>query len=119
MPFWQASLLFAAVTGAERLLPVRALLGLPTATAATVLINVLGSAAIGYAAGCVEREGLRLLLMTGLLGGFTTFSAFGLQTWTLLQEGRPLPAALNAALSLLLCVVAAGAGLALAARSAP
>ena len=51
----------------------------------TLAVNVLGGLAIGVAAALIEREGLRLLLITGILGGFTTFSAYSLQT---LQSGR-------------------------------
>ena len=46
----------------------------------TLAVNVLGSAAIGALAGLGVEGGWRLLLVTGLLGGFTTFSAFSLET---------------------------------------
>jgi CrcB protein len=49
----------------------------------TLTVNVLGSAAVGIAAGLgLEGQG-RLLLVTGFLGGFTTFSAFSLETGVL------------------------------------
>ena len=56
---------------------------------------------------------LRLFLVTGLLGGFTTFSAFGMETFQLLQDGRAAAAAVNAFGSVAagLCAVAAGAWL--------
>lgn len=60
----------------------------------TLAINVTGSAAIGFLAGLTLGgnplglpETLRLFLVVGLLGGFTTFSAFSIQTLSLLQEG--------------------------------
>jgi CrcB protein len=49
----------------------------------TLAVNVLGSAAIGAAAGLGVQGPARLFLVTGLLGGFTTFSAFSLETGTL------------------------------------
>jgi CrcB protein len=52
-----------------------------------------------------------LLLLTGLLGGFTTFSAFGLETVHLLRRGDVWTAALYAAGSVIICVAAVWAGL--------
>jgi CrcB protein len=83
----------------------------------TILINIAGSFAIGCFAGLsVARQplspDLRAFLMAGICGGFTTFSAFSLQTFELLREGR-LPAAVaNIGLSVLLCVAASAAGFA-------
>jgi CrcB protein len=59
----------------------------------TFLVNVLGCLVAGLLAGMIERYGAfsaetRLLLFTGLLGGFTTFSAFGLETMFLLRRGH-------------------------------
>ena len=59
----------------------------------TLLVNLAGCLAVGLLAGAAERHGawltdeLRLLLFTGVLGGFTTFSAFGLETAQLLRRG--------------------------------
>lgn len=53
----------------------------------TLAVNVLGSAAIGALAGLGVEGGWRLLLVTGLLGGFTTFSAFSLETALLWERG--------------------------------
>jgi CrcB protein len=46
----------------------------------TLAVNVLGSAAIGLAAALGLQGEMRLLVVTGFLGGFTTFSAFSLET---------------------------------------
>jgi CrcB protein len=53
----------------------------------TLGVNVAGSAAIGIAAGLGLQGEARLLLVTGLLGGFTTFSAFSLETAVLAERG--------------------------------
>ncbi|MFP4250126.1 MAG: fluoride efflux transporter CrcB [Armatimonadota bacterium] len=66
----------------------------------TLIVNLAGCFMIGlvYAAG-VEAGALgpraRLFVMTGLLGGLTTFSSFGLETSTLLMQGTSLYATLN------------------------
>ena len=59
----------------------------------TLSVNVLGSLIIGAAVGIAAeagglREGARLLLLTGVLGGFTTFSAFANETLGLLRGGH-------------------------------
>ena len=59
----------------------------------TLLVNVIGSLAIGlliglFAAFPGTSQQLRLFLVTGLLGGFTTFSAFSLDALTLWQRGE-------------------------------
>ena len=58
----------------------------------TFIINVLGCLVAGVLAGLVTRHeyfsaDTRIFLFTGLLGGFTTFSAFGLETATLVRRG--------------------------------
>lgn len=60
---------------------------------ATFLVNVIGCIIAGVLAGLVVKRDLftpdvRLLLFTGLLGGFTTFSAFGVETVQLLRRGE-------------------------------
>ena len=59
----------------------------------TFAVNVLGSALIGVAAGLGVEGGWRLLVVTGFLGGFTTFSAFSLETATLWDRAPWLAAA--------------------------
>jgi CrcB protein len=83
----------------------------------TLLINVLGSFLIGLVAGMTlapPRVGLhpdvRIFLMTGICGGFTTFSAFSLQTLELMQGGEFVPALGYAIGSVVLCVVATYSG---------
>ena len=72
--------------------------------AGTFAVNVLGCLAAGVLAGLAEKHHLftadvRLLLFTGLLGGFTTFSAFGLETMHLLKRGDFMVAGANVVLS--------------------
>jgi len=83
----------------------------------TLAVNVLGSLIIGFGAATMSGEGrfpasedARLFLMVGLCGGFTTFSAFSLQTLALIQGGQWLPAAANAGLSVGLCLIAVWLG---------
>jgi CrcB protein len=83
----------------------------------TLLINVLGSFVIGVVAGITltpARVGMhpdiRIFLMTGICGGFTTFSAFSLQTVELLQNGDVVPAFGYAVGSVVLCVIATYCG---------
>lgn len=85
--------------------------------AGTLAVNLLGCLAIGVLAGLVElRHGLgpsvRLFLLVGLLGGFTTFSSFAWETLELARSAA-LPLALaNVALQVTLGLAAAWAGLA-------
>ena len=80
----------------------------------TLAVNVAGSLAIGLAVGLLEGIGqpAKLFFVTGLLGGFTTFSAFSLDTLTMWQRGEPVLAALYVALSVILSLAAAFAGMA-------
>jgi CrcB protein len=59
---------------------------------------------------------MRLFVMVGLCGGFTTFSAFSLQTLDLMRNGAAIRAAINVTVSVALCVGAVAAGHAIAAR---
>jgi fluoride exporter len=80
----------------------------------TLLVNVLGCAAVG-AAGALFAEGnplhlrhdLRMLLIVGILGGFTTFSAFSLEALQLAQRGALGAAGAYVVASVVLCLGAA------------
>lgn len=78
-------------------------------------MNVLGCLFIGALSGATEKfdlisPGVRLFLFTGLLGGFTTFSAFGFETFYLLRRGEIVMAALYAIASVLVCLLAVWSG---------
>lgn len=85
----------------------------------TLAVNIIGGLLIGACAALLEREALRLLLITGVLGGFTTFSAYSLQTMQLLQAGRPLAAGAYALGSVVACLLACWAGWGLARLLSP
>lgn len=85
---------------------------------ATLAVNTVGSLLMGLLAGWLMRAGqdgdqLRLLLGVGLLGGFTTFSAFSLELVMLMQRGQYLFAALYVILSVALGVSGLMFGLAM------
>ena len=78
----------------------------------TLIINVVGSFIIGFFATISGPDGRfsagvdgRLFVMAGFCGGFTTFSAFSLQTLDLIHRGEWLPAAANIVGSVVLCLV--------------
>ena len=81
----------------------------------TLMINVLGSCLIGVVAASADRDAMivRLFWMVGVCGGFTTFSAFSLQTVELLQAGETGWAAGYIAGSVSLCLVATMMGMSL------
>jgi CrcB protein len=81
----------------------------------TILINLLGSFVIGFFATLTSERlpvpmEARAFVMVGLCGGFTTFSAFSLQTLELVRAGRLLDAAANIVLSVALCLFAVAIG---------
>jgi CrcB protein len=79
------------------------------------VVNVAGSFAIGVLYVLLSsRTALAPALMTGLLGGFTTFSAFSLDTLKLWEAGQPAQAVLYVATSVLLSLAAVAAGVSLA-----
>ncbi len=84
----------------------------------TLTVNVLGGLLIGFLATLADERGLlgpqaRLFLVVGLLGGFTTFSSFSLETFRLAGDGALVPALLNILgnLGLSLAAVVLGVGL--------
>ena len=82
----------------------------------TLAVNVVGCFAIGVASELVGPT--RLLLVTGILGGFTTFSAFGNETFAFLRAGDTRGAALNVVANVLLGLLAVALGRWLAASTA-
>ena len=89
----------------------------------TILINVAGSFVISFFGTLTLPSGplppnaaLRIFVMVGICGGFTTFSSFSLQTLELARDGAWGAAFLNVALSVVLCLLAVAAGYLLAAR---
>lgn len=85
----------------------------------TLLINVSGSLVLGFvtelALGGIPDESWRLIIGTGLCGGFTTFSTASFETVRLVQERRYALASVNA-IGMLVAAVAAGLGGILLAR---
>src|SRR5437762_11336158 len=83
----------------------------------TLLVNISGSLIIGFFAALTGPDGriwsspsFRQFFMIGVLGGYTTFSSFSLQTLALARDGEWLFAALNAIGSFVLCLFAVWLG---------
>ena len=81
----------------------------------TMVVNVLGCGVIGFLGGMMDARqvmgpGLRLFLLLGVLGGFTTFSTFGYETLALARDGDHLRAGANVLLTVVLCLVAVWLG---------
>lgn len=86
----------------------------------TILVNIAGCFVIGLFSGLTGPDGVilttplvRQIIMIGVLGGFTTFSSFSLQTLTLLSDGEWLYAFANISLTVLLCLLGTWGGLVL------
>ena len=78
----------------------------------TLIVNVVGSFLIGFIATISGTDGrflipaeARQFMMVGILGGFTTFSSFSLQTLTLARDGEWLLAGANIVGSVVLCLI--------------
>lgn len=112
--------LFLVMAGGALGAGARYLVGLSFAGArypwGTLAVNLAGALAMGLLAGAVARglasEPARLLLGVGVLGGFTTFSAFSLELVTMAERGAALSAIGYALISVIGSVVALAAGLA-------
>lgn len=81
----------------------------------TLAVNVLGCLLMGFLFVLfIDRLSdntlLRAGLLIGVLGGFTTFSAFSMETFNLVEQGEHAKALVNMAVSVLLCVGATWAG---------
>jgi len=84
----------------------------------TLTVNITGSFLIGVFAEVIARKfgasaEMRVFLITGVLGGYTTFSAFSLDAITLVERGEPVTALIYVASSVVLSALAVFAGLAL------
>ena len=82
----------------------------------TLIVNIVGSLLMGLVIGWLARRGIsgnewRLFLTTGILGGFTTFSAFSLDVANLWERGELGTAALYVSSSVLVSIVAVFVGL--------
>ena len=81
----------------------------------TLLVNVLGSLAIGVLWAMAERAPLTAamsaFLFVGVLGSFTTFATFAIESSNLIRDGRELAAVMNIVASNATCILAAFAGL--------
>ncbi|OOZ39112.1 camphor resistance protein CrcB [Solemya pervernicosa gill symbiont] len=82
----------------------------------TLAVNILGSLLMGFLyVLLIERLNVsvewRAALMVGLLGAFTTFSTFSIETLTLIEAGELFKAVINMVLSVVACVAAAWLGL--------
>ena len=83
----------------------------------TILINILGSFLIGFfgtltlpGSRFAVSENIRLFVLVGVCGGFTTFSSFSLQTFDLMRTGAWGRALLNVGLSVSLCLLSVALG---------
>lgn len=80
----------------------------------TLVVNIIGSFIIGFVATIAVQRGMNprtaLFLKTGVCGGFTTFSTFSLETFTLLDSPRWPYALLYVTASVVLCVAATALG---------
>jgi CrcB protein len=90
----------------------------------TVVVNILGCFVIGYFGTLTLASGkypvpetMRIFVMVGICGGFTTFSSFSLQTFDLLRSGAWPRALANVIVSVVVCLIAVAAGHHLAQRS--
>ena len=81
----------------------------------TLAVNIVGGFLMGLLVGLLVKTGgseqVRLFLGVGVLGGFTTFSAFSLETWMMIERGELVVAIGYAGASLIGSVVALGLGL--------
>lgn len=121
-------LLLVATGGAlgamARYLAARAAIFLLPATFpwGTAIVNISGCLAMGVVAGLANQGAIapstRLFLATGILGGYTTFSAFGLETQTLIGDGRTAAALAYVFGQLALGLLAVVIGLTIARRLA-
>jgi CrcB protein len=87
----------------------------------TLAVNIIGCFLIGLLMGIVHKQGgaandMRLLLVAGLCGGYTTFSAFAYENITLIQSGQWFAATAYTVASVIGGLLAVGAGLLITAK---
>ena len=82
----------------------------------TLVVNVLGSFAIAVAFESMRASDLRLMLIAGVLGGFTTYSAFNQETLEFLRRGAWGSATANVLVTVVTCLIAGFLGATLARR---
>lgn len=85
----------------------------------TLIVNLIGCLLIGWLSGLAEKKGLfsqemRIFIFIGILGGFTTFSSFGYDTFGLLRDGQIFLAITNVMTQVLVGLIAVWAGFYLA-----
>lgn len=85
----------------------------------TFTVNVLGSLLIGFLyiwllERVVAGPVVRAFLLIGVLGGFTTFSSFSIESLNLIEAGQMMKALVNVLLSVTVCIAAAGLGVLIA-----
>lgn len=81
----------------------------------TILVNISGCLIIGFISGFSENVALlsprtRFFLITGVLGGYTTFSAFGNETFNLIRENELILALINVGIQVIVGVIAVWLG---------
>ncbi|MFI0394677.1 fluoride efflux transporter CrcB [Paracoccus jiaweipingae] len=115
-PYAYLQVALGGAIGATARFAVYRLIGLTGFPLATVVVNVLGSFVMGLLVAVLAARGgnaLAPLLMTGILGGFTTFSTFSLDALSLWQRGDHGAAMVYVCVSVMLSLAAVVAGLSL------
>ena len=115
---WAAVLLGGALGAGARYGVAQSMSHYPSFPWATLIVNVVGAFVIGVVAVVADEHftigpTLRTFLAVGVLGGFTTFSSFSIETFRLWERGAPWYAGLNVVASVALCLVAVRLGIAL------
>jgi CrcB protein len=89
----------------------------------TMVVNVTGAILIGFLAALSLPDGrvlltpsVRLFAMTGICGGYTTFSTFSLETFNLMRDGELIQAGANVLFSVVLCLFGVALGYAIGLR---
>ena len=82
----------------------------------TIIVNGFGCFLIGFLAASTKdsilfHPSLKLFLLVGILGGFTTYSGFALETWTLAKDNELMKAFLNISLHIFCCFAALFGGI--------